>query len=103
MKNLVGRRMTKEVAFLGESVVIQKLSVKEVKAVQELVSDTKKIEKDPLQAVRGVIRIGVLEAADLTDEDFDTFPIDELNALVNEIMAFSGLAEAAAKAAEAGN
>lgn len=103
MKNLVGRRMTKEVAFLGEAVTIQKLSVKEVKEIQELLK-TVDLETEPLKLVQGVIRIGVVGAVELTDDDFDEFPPDELNNLVTEVLKFSGIAgDVAAAEAATGN
>lgn len=54
-----------------------------------------------LEAMRFVIRAGVVEAADLSDEDFDLFSLDDLATLQQEVMAYSGLA--AVDVPEAGN
>lgn len=97
MKNLVGRRMQKTTSFLGEEVTIYKMSVRQVKEIQELIKDID-LEKEPLKLVQGVLRLGVEGAAELTEEDFDEFPPDELNALVTEVMQYSGIAGDAAKA-----
>lgn len=105
MKNLVGKRVEKTVDFVGDEVTVRKLSVAEVKKVQELVAkfggtDKKGEPKDPMGLVLGVIRLGVVGADELTDEDFDTFPIDELNNLVSEVLSFSGIGEDAKGASE---
>ena len=42
--------------------------------------------------LKKVIRLSVEGASDLSDQDFDTFPMDELSKLSNEIMRFSGIA-----------
>ncbi|QGH74604.1 hypothetical protein DSS3PM1_00068 [Bacteriophage DSS3_PM1] len=105
MKNLVGKRVEKSVDFVGDQVVIRKLSVSEVMEVQKLVAEHGGVKEgddpsNPMALVRGVIRLGVNGADELTDEDFDTFPIDELNTLVSAVLAFSGIGEEAAKEAE---
>ncbi len=41
--------------------------------------------------IKHVIQVAVPDAKELSEEDFNTFPMDELSKLSNEIMAFSGL------------
>ena len=50
-----------------------------------------------LNLLQGVIRASVEDAKDLTDEEFATFPMDELSKLSNEIMKFSGIGAAEGK------
>jgi len=38
-----------------------------------------------------VIKLAVPDASELSEEDFKSFPIQELNTLSEEIMAYSGL------------
>lgn len=108
MKNLVGKRVEKAVPFVGDEVTIRKLSVSEVMEVQKLVAefggnDKDGNPKDPMALVRGVVRLGVTGADELTDEDFDTFPIDELNSLVSDVLSFSGIGEDNKEAEAEGN
>jgi hypothetical protein len=91
MKNLVGKRMSQKFKFMGEQVEIVKLSVHEVMEIQEAVKALEGNEQQGLETLKVVIRIGVPAAAELSDEDFDTFPLDELSKLSNEIMKFSGI------------
>lgn len=92
-KALVGRKMTKNVKFMNEDVKISKLSVSEVLDIQE---KAKKLEQDEslgFDVLRTVIRSAVEGAGELTDEDFATFPMDELSKLSAEIMKFSGIGQ----------
>ena len=84
MKHLVGKKLTKKVKFVGEEVVIKKLSVTEVMTLQEAYNDA--AAGDELVLLRTVIRQAVEGAEDLTDEDLSSFPIDELANLSNEII-----------------
>jgi hypothetical protein len=92
IKDLVGKKMTKEVTFMGEKVKVTKLSVDQVTAIQETAKD---IETNPdagFNILKTVIRSAVLDAEDLSDEAFGGFPMDELSNLSQEIMKFSGIA-----------
>jgi hypothetical protein len=98
MKHLVGKVITKKVPFMGDEVEVRKMSVSEVMKIQELVkkANKSKAEDSQLGLLRDVIRLAVLGADEITDEDFNTFPIGELSELSNEILGFSGLGESAA-------
>ena len=96
MKHLVNKVVTKEVEFHEGKVEIRKLSVKEVFAVQKLVKEhsKSKAEDSQVNLLRGVLRISVLGAEEMTDVEFDSFPLSSLSTLVDDVMAFSGLGEA---------
>ena len=85
---------------MGDEVEVRKMSVKEVLDVQNLVKKASKAKGDDAQLglLRDVIRLAVTDAEALSDEDFNTFPIAELNELSNAILAYSGLGDG-----EAGN
>lgn len=85
---------------MDDEVEVRKLSVSEVFKVQELVKKQSKKSDDASQLglLRDVIRLAVVGAESLSDEDFDQFPLGELSNLSNNILAFSGLGDA-----EAGN
>jgi len=128
--SLIGKRMTKKVKFMEVDVVISKLSVSQVKEIQNLAKAhsilTKEADveraKDAVE-MRRLREAGELEAADLlslkeyeetdgmesmeilqlvlksavdgaediSDEDFNAFPLDELSNLSTAIMEFSGV------------
>lgn len=93
IKGLVGRKMTKAVKFMGEDVRISKLSVSEVLEIQERARALEKDEAEGFNILKTVIRASVEGAKDLSDEDFNDFPLDELSKLSNEIMKFSGIGQ----------
>lgn len=91
IKGLIGRKMTKTFKFMGEDLRISKLSVAEVLEIQERAKAVDKDENEGFNILKTVIRSGVEDAKDLSDEDFNNFPLDELSKLSNEIMKFSGI------------
>jgi hypothetical protein len=91
MKALVGRQQDKIVKFMGEDIVIHKLSVGQVMQIQEA-SASKDDAKTGLNLLKMVIRLACRDAAELSDEEFDSFAMDDLTGLSNEIMAYSGVA-----------
>lgn len=95
IKNLVGKRMTKDVKFLNENIQISKLTVAEVLEIQAEAKDAQSQENPDdamgLSLLKKVIRLSVKDASELTDEDFRSFPMDELTKLSQEIMKFSGM------------
>ena len=90
-KDLVGKRMTKTVKFMGEDVKINKLNVSEVLEIQERAKAIDGNESEGFSVLRKVISMAVEGASDIADQDFDKFPMDELSKLSGEIMKFSGL------------
>ncbi len=92
IKGLVGRKMTKSVKFCGEDVKISKLSVAEVLEIQESAKNTESSEETGFNLLKKVIKMSVEGANELSDQDFEQFPMDELSKLSSEIMKFSGIA-----------
>jgi len=99
MKHLANKVLSEKVPFMGDEVEIRKLTVQEVRKVQELVSDNLKPKKGQskdeagLGLMRGILRIAVVGAEEMTDEDFDSFPLVELNELSNQVLRISGLGD----------
>jgi len=91
MKALASKRMTKSYKFMGEDVKIAKLTVSQVMEIQEKAKDIEKDDTQGFNVLRKVIQYSVEGANDLTDDDFNNFPLDELSKLSNEIMRFSGI------------
>jgi len=92
---LLGARTKKQVKFLGETVNMHKLSVRQVLEFQELVKTISESETEKdlgnIKLVCAIIREGCPELAEFSDEEFQEFPLDELSSLSNSIMSFSGL------------
>jgi len=99
MKHLVGKKITKKFSFMGDEVEVRQLSVAEVLRVQEIVKKTSKSKAEDAQTelLRSVIKIAVVGAEELTNEEFSTFPIAALNELSENIMEFSGLSGGASE------
>lgn len=91
IKSLVGKKITKTFKFMGEDVKISKLSVSEVMGIQERAKNLTEDSEEGFEILKSVIRAAVEGGSDLSDEDFSTFPMDELSKLSDEIMKFSGL------------
>ena len=93
IRSLIGRKMTKDVKFMGETVKISKLSVSEVMEIQNRAKGIESNEGEGFNVLKIVIRSAVEGASELADDDFDGFPLDELTKLSNEIMKFSGIGQ----------
>lgn len=92
-KDLVGKKMTKPVKFMGEDIRISKLSVAEVMEIQEKAAQIGTNESEGFAVLKVVIRSAVEGAEDISDEDFSKFPMDELSTLSTAIMKFSGIGQ----------
>lgn len=95
LKDLLKKKMTKSVSFMGDEVEIKKLSVAEVLDLQSTVStiqSKKKVtETDSMSIVIKTLRLGLLSDEGLTDEEFMEYPLDELSTLSDAIVIFSGM------------
>lgn len=95
IKNLVGKAVTEKVKFMGEELVISKLTVAQVLDIQKIAKAEadRAGDEDSMAIMRTIIRASVADAGDLSDSDFESFPLDELGKLSNRIMQFSGVGE----------
>jgi hypothetical protein len=91
MKSLVGKKMKKNYSFMGEEIEITKLSTSSVLAIQAKAKEIEDDESKSLDVLKLVIVSSVEEAKDLSEEDYNTLPLDELRKLSEAIMEFSGL------------
>jgi len=94
MKHLVGKTITEKVPFMGDKVEVKKLTVGEILDLQKVIAKVGDSEdaKAQIGLLRDIIKVAVIGADELSDADFDTFPIEELNRLSNKVMELSGLA-----------
>lgn len=91
MKHLVGKVLTQKVPFMGDEVEVRKLTVSEIFALQDIIVNAGKDEEGQMKLLRDVIRMAVVDAEEITDEEFNGFPISELTTLSEQIMSVSGL------------
>jgi hypothetical protein len=91
IKSLVGKKITKKSKFMGETVLINKLTLNEVERIQEQAKTAGDNDALGFELLKTVIRISAEDGADLTDEDFAQLPLDEVTTLSNDIMEFSGM------------
>lgn len=111
---------TKKVKFNGSDVMIQKLTTRQVREVQEKAKAVEKVkaeqakaaavaekaakdagqeyvadvpddEDENLNTMQEIIRMGCPLAKDLTADDFLDFAIDDVAKLAEEIMVYSGI------------
>lgn len=107
-KSLVGRRATKKFQFLGTDVEVNKLSINQVNEIQDKVASLPKIvegestseaSRAHLQLMISVIKLAVVGADEVTDEEFMNFPLSDLQKLSDDVLRHSGLGkDQAAKA-----
>jgi hypothetical protein len=105
ISTLLGRKVSKTVPFLGAHITINKLTVAEVKDVQDaakLADDAVKAaianpdedaDIDQLGVLRAIVRAAVDGGQDLTDENFLEWPIEDISKLAKEIMKYSGIGD----------
>ena len=87
-------RATKKYKFLNLEIDIQKLSVADVQKVQEEAKAADAVKDDAdanLRLLVTVIRLGVPEMAEMSDEEIFALPLEDLSALSTEITKYSGL------------
>ena len=96
--SLVNKAVTKDTSFMNDVVQIKKLTVAQVLQIQDLASKKSGDEtQSGFEMIKTVIKMSVDGASEASDEDFKTFPMDELTKLSNEIMVFSGISGAEGK------
>ena len=94
MKHLLKKaRPSVEVDFMGDKVKVFKLTVNEVRQFQKEIDAIKGSEdsESGISIQRKVIRLGVEGAAELTDEELDDFPLDDLAGLVKVVLEQAGV------------
>ena len=97
LRELINKRVTKTYKFMSEDIKIAKLTVAEITDIR---AQAKKAQDSPddadnLDILKSIIRNSVEGGKDLSDDDFNAFPMDDLSKLSSEIMKFSGLEAAA--------
>jgi hypothetical protein len=104
MKKFVNKEITESIPFMGEEVDVRQLSISSVYKIQELVkkSNKSKSESAQINLMKDVLRMAVVGAEDMTNEDFDSLPLGELTKLSTRVLSISGLGDTT-EAAAVGN
>lgn len=96
--SLVNKPIVKDVQFMDDTIQIRKLTVSQVLQIQEKAAAANGDQANSgFEMIKTVIKMSVVDAAEASDEDFKSFPMDELTRLSNEIMVFSGISGAEGK------
>ena len=91
LKSLVGRKVWRNIKFMGEDIRIKKLSVSEVVTIQNKAKELKEGDEANFEVLKQVLKFAMEGADDLSDEDFEGLPLDELSRVANEILKHSGI------------
>jgi hypothetical protein len=97
MKHLIGSQSpVKKLSFLNkkDAVEVKKLTGLEVKEFQSYINTEAKTlpEADQGLAIqRKIIRMGVIGAEELSDDEIDGFPLEEISKLAKEVLIYSGI------------
>lgn len=91
LKALVNKRAPKEITFMGEKVNIYKLTLNDINALQEISKEAADDDEGNLKSMRAVIRMAVEGGDEISDDEFNNFPLEDLNKLSTEILKHSGI------------
>jgi len=91
VKGLIGRKVSKQYKFMDTDLTINKLVVSEVLQIQGAAKQVEKDEAQGFSVLRDIIKASCPDFRELTDEEFNQFPLDELTQLSNAIMLYSGI------------
>jgi hypothetical protein len=89
MKQFVGKAQTRKVPFMDGELEIRELTVGNIRAIEAKTKEQNKLkeaDRDQLDILRFVLRLAVVDAEEMSDEDFDSFPVSELTSLSEKIM-----------------
>ena len=81
---------------------IKQLTVKGIKDLQKSLDENKADDVSGLKTLSAIFKQTVVGAEDMTDEEFEKFPISALTELSNEILIFNGLGASDDKGATLG-
>lgn len=92
LRELINKRTTKTVNFMGAKIEVNKLTLAECTEIQRIARDVNVNDPEKgFELLRHVITVGVPAAADFSEEDFANFPMDDLNKLSDEVLKYAGM------------
>jgi hypothetical protein len=104
MKKIKSKVTSKETTLDGEKVKIIKLTMKRLKAIQREIRELKEEDEDyQMKSIHITLRNSVVDAEDMTDEDFEEFNPGDLAKLASEVMTYAGVDVESVEDKELGN
>ena len=96
MKQFLNKTISKKIKVQGVEIELKALSLNEVMELQEVVADLDNTDEmsSNLTVMRSMLRVGVLGADEMSDEDFNSIPLSVLSEAVSEVLAYAGLGAA---------
>ena len=91
MKHIKIVDVTKTVKFMDQDLDIKQLTVKGVKELQKALDTKTDTTLDAIKTLAIIFKATVIGAQDMTEEEFEAFPIEPLTKLSNDILEFNGL------------
>ena len=91
MKHIKIVDVTKTIKFLDQDLEIKQLSVKGVKDLQEALNQEDASSLNAIKTLSVIFKNTVVGAEEMTEAEFEAFPIKALTELSNEILKFNGL------------
>ena len=97
MRNLLKKAQpTTTIEFMGEELEVLKLSTKQVKDFQAAASKLREAAGEDattagFEIQRYIVRTAVVGAADLSDDELDSFPMADFSKLVGDVLEAAGL------------
>lgn len=92
LMTLVEHRITKNIPFMNAKIEIIKLTLAETMEIQKMAQDAAGEDPDmAFKMIRDIIRMGAPAAKDFEDEQFNNFPMEDLNKLADEILKYGGM------------
>jgi len=91
MKHIKIVDVTKTVKFMDQDLEIKQLTVKGVKELQKALDTNNDTTLDAIKTLAIIFKATVIGAQDMTEEEFEAFPIEPLTKLSNDILEFNGL------------
>lgn len=95
-RQMLAKRETKKYKMMGQEILIQKLTVAEVRQIRETATDKPGESGNDelgLGLLIKIVKFAVPDAVELEDSEFEQFPMDELQKLSAAIMEFSGFSD----------
>ena len=93
LRNVLSVNQTKTINVLGNKLTIRKLTLAETKEIRLTAQQNEDSDdaEENFEVLKKVLMLGCPDAQELSNEEFNAFPIETLNDIARHIMKFSGL------------
>jgi len=92
LRSLINQRQSKNVKFMNNLVQINKLTLAECTEIQKVAKEIDVENPDKaFDLLKHILRVGVPAATDFQDDEFESFPMEDLNSLSDEVLKYAGM------------